>query len=520
MRHPGRDRLILLAVIAVGAMLRWTFASDQPLWGDEALSLVIANYGYGELFFQPVDPTPGLYYAVQKMWAFAGTDPMVVRFPSLVFGVATIPAFYWLGHEAGGPRTGLIAAGLCAVIPEFVDYSGEARAYALLILLLTVVLASILAACRAHEGGKSDRATRFVLIAALASTFALYTHVVAWPFLAPILSLALVHAWRRQIVARRWLAIGVVAMGLVLLPELRRSYLLTQTAEFGWLAQLSLPQFVTLAIGMAGPAPTFFDLGADVVMGGAVSPLFWHLLQFGTIAFWGWVVWFLVIKARGHWTSGTGVMLVAILLAYPLALYALGTIKPLLMPRTLLPWQIGIILAASLAFARCRSGWVVLAAIGAMCAELVVVGTGRVRLAWDEIAEAVASDARSDAVLVCPAWSASAFLYAYADQHPARVEKPLLVVTDARFPTVAGGSTAGADLGRRYFETVWSQRDVQGGAFQVDADRLPAEVLLVESECSADEMGLVTRYYRRGEILLDLNDGEERVTVTRARLRS
>ena len=60
-----------------------------------------------------------------------------MRLPSLIAGTATIPLVYLLGVRTLGRTAGLIAAAVIALSPFMIYYSVEARAYALMIALLT-----------------------------------------------------------------------------------------------------------------------------------------------------------------------------------------------------------------------------------------------------------------------------------------------------------------------------------------------------------------------------------------------
>ncbi len=85
------------------------------------------------------DIHPLLYYSTLNVWmALSGQSPFAVRLWSVLLGVATVGVIYLLARDLFDPRTGLAAAFITAIAPFHVQYSQEARMYALLGLLLAL----------------------------------------------------------------------------------------------------------------------------------------------------------------------------------------------------------------------------------------------------------------------------------------------------------------------------------------------------------------------------------------------
>ena len=57
----------LLAITLTGCVIRLLEIDRWPLWSDEALTLLVAQWPLQYLFLVPVDPTPGLYYSLHKL---------------------------------------------------------------------------------------------------------------------------------------------------------------------------------------------------------------------------------------------------------------------------------------------------------------------------------------------------------------------------------------------------------------------------------------------------------------------
>src|SRR5918993_267650 len=103
--REGWALLALLAIMFLGAVLRFYGLGFQSLWGGE-----LARWVFGD-----------------SEWA--------LRLPSAIAGWLCIPAIYLLGKKLYSEREGIIAALLVAVLWPTVYYSQEARPHALLILL-------------------------------------------------------------------------------------------------------------------------------------------------------------------------------------------------------------------------------------------------------------------------------------------------------------------------------------------------------------------------------------------------
>ena len=86
---------------------------------------------------QRVDST--LYYGLAWLWTrLFGTGEVGIRSLSALAGTATIVVVYLAGRELLSRRAGLIAAAIVAVSPAMIWFSQDARAYALVFLLVSL----------------------------------------------------------------------------------------------------------------------------------------------------------------------------------------------------------------------------------------------------------------------------------------------------------------------------------------------------------------------------------------------
>lgn len=145
-----REWLTLAVAMLVALAIRLPFVADS-LWYDE----IAAFLGYG--VHGPM-VTIGNYYTqanhvlqgtLSALCAQAfGTSELALRLPSLLAGVALVPAVWWLAREATGRdgtlRAPQVAAWAAALLPIAVLEATEARGYAFSMLLAALCTACLL----------------------------------------------------------------------------------------------------------------------------------------------------------------------------------------------------------------------------------------------------------------------------------------------------------------------------------------------------------------------------------------
>lgn len=122
-------------IMIFGFVLRMV-AAGQSLWLDEAIgALVVRDLSIKEMFTQffIVDNHPPLYYLLLKFWTqLFGYSEISLRFPSILFGVATIYLIYLISVNIFKERKlGILAALLLATSQFHIYYSQEARMYSM-----------------------------------------------------------------------------------------------------------------------------------------------------------------------------------------------------------------------------------------------------------------------------------------------------------------------------------------------------------------------------------------------------
>lgn len=197
--------------------------SPSPLWLDEAQTVEFARLPLEELHGAlRLDGAPPLYYALLHGWLWLwdaiglGEGVYAARSLSMLVSIAALPLAYLVGRRLGGTRRhGEITLLVLAANPWAIRYAGEARMYALVVLL---VLAGILAAdaLRRRPGPAP------VVAVALVTATLLLTHYWSLFLLATVGVVVLVRAGRHPTerpFARRAVT-GLAAGGVVFLPWL------------------------------------------------------------------------------------------------------------------------------------------------------------------------------------------------------------------------------------------------------------------------------------------------------------
>jgi hypothetical protein len=162
-----------VAVLTVtGAVIRLA-AGGESLFADELSTYWIVTEhgprGVLSTVHSNAEITPPLYFVLAWMTTQLGHAPELVRAPSLVAGIASIPVVYLLGRRTIGRRAALIAAGIVTFSPFMIYYSAEARAYALMMLLVLLSTLTMLVAA-------DTRQTRWWVTYAVCSCLAVYSH--------------------------------------------------------------------------------------------------------------------------------------------------------------------------------------------------------------------------------------------------------------------------------------------------------------------------------------------------------
>lgn len=185
--RPTRDALVLPAILAIAAALRFHRIGEESLWTDEVHSLLLARMPVAELIRAArEDVHPPLYFLLLRAWiALFGESAVALRSMSAIVSVLTILPLHSLARKLSGSRAALFSCALFAISPYHLWYAQEARMYALLAFLETLLLfgawrATDRADARTPGGAILACAPLWVATALLVPTHFFWVFVAAW----------------------------------------------------------------------------------------------------------------------------------------------------------------------------------------------------------------------------------------------------------------------------------------------------------------------------------------------------
>jgi len=170
-----RILLPVLALTALGGVLRFATLDQQSFWLDELVTVSLVRLDFGSMLdaIPESEATPYLYYVLAWPWArIFGFGEVGLRSLSALVGTAVVPVAYGAGAALVSRRTGLIAATLVSVHPFLVWYAQEARSYSLLAFLTAC---SVFFVARVLRGSSAPGLAGW----AISSSLALATHYFA-----------------------------------------------------------------------------------------------------------------------------------------------------------------------------------------------------------------------------------------------------------------------------------------------------------------------------------------------------
>jgi mannosyltransferase len=240
--------LLILGVITIAGMtIRLHGLDARSLWIDEAASVRFATLSWWSFLRTLWDYQGNMafYYLLLRWWIHLGDSEFTVRALSMLLGVLTIPAIYFLGARLFDRATGLASAALLSVHSFHVHWSQEARAYALLTLLL------VLATCWLISALESNRSRSW---AALSVTAALcvYAHIFA---LLVLLAHAFGIAFCRPYRVEMRKAAGAAILFVFLCSPMAAFVLLHHSDQVAWIPRptwVDISEFLKLLTSQGG----------------------------------------------------------------------------------------------------------------------------------------------------------------------------------------------------------------------------------------------------------------------------
>lgn len=216
------DRLVLVGLLALAALLRFAFLAGRGTWdADQGHDMLVLRSLVVDGVIPLLGPPTSIgafhhgaayYYLLAPLALVSNADPTVVVAGLAAAGVAAVGVAWWLARAVGGRLAGAIAGLLCAVSPSAIEASTFLWNPNAIGLTAGVALA---AAWRARTTGRG----RWWVLAGFALGLTMQLHVLGVGLFIPIVGL-FVWTWIRAEAPgpeRRSLAMaGAVSIALIL----------------------------------------------------------------------------------------------------------------------------------------------------------------------------------------------------------------------------------------------------------------------------------------------------------------
>lgn len=318
-----REQVWLVGLTLVGALARGFCLDAQSLWLDELFSVFLARREVNAILAGTAQDTmPPLYYLFLHIALQFGSDEIAARSVSFLFGVATIPLFYFFARRLFDGRVALIASALFVASPFQIMFAQEARMYAQLTFFS---LAAMFFFWCAWQGGRGQDWLFFVVF----ETLAFYSHSLAF---LNLLALDVFGLTQRAQLREHWRALVFAHLAIAILFA-------------PWLVVL-FQQAMRVQAGFWGvtPSPLVLLTTPYLFLFGNVVPLFIvPFALFITLALLG----FSGLAIRRALTAGqsarVGLVFALIVFSVPvLVLYSISLFRPMYVERTLIVASFGL----------------------------------------------------------------------------------------------------------------------------------------------------------------------------------
>jgi mannosyltransferase len=227
----------LVALVLSLVRLTW-----PGLWADELATWGMASTPWGRMWsvLGNVDASLAPYYAFTHVLSdLFGPSDLVLRLPSALAMTAAVGIVAAIGSRLAGPRLGLVAGLLFAVLPTTSRYAQEARPYAIAVFAVALSTLLLLRVLDAPTRGRYAWYAAAVALVGLA-------HFVA--LLILVAHAVIVVAFRGRL-GRDWFGWA----GLGVLPAIPLVWLaFGQRAQVSWIPDANLEGLGSMVSGLVG----------------------------------------------------------------------------------------------------------------------------------------------------------------------------------------------------------------------------------------------------------------------------
>ncbi|MEM2925795.1 MAG: glycosyltransferase family 39 protein, partial [Methanocellales archaeon] len=213
-REHRMEKFIFLSIFLLGVFLRLYNLGRDSLWLDELVSFQIAREpSFIEVYSSALlDNHPPLHYLLLHIMTYFGESEFILRLPSAVFGILTIPVAYKLGEYYFGKSEGLISAFLLSISYFHIRYSQEARMYAQLLFFSALSLYFFSRAIKENQN-------RFWIAFIFATILGIYSHYFALLLIPSYITfLIIMKFWDLKSLQLRKFLLSLIGIAILSLP--------------------------------------------------------------------------------------------------------------------------------------------------------------------------------------------------------------------------------------------------------------------------------------------------------------
>lgn len=319
-RHTSREAYLVAGVTIVGAALCFAFLASKSLWLDEAVTAQEVS-SLAQLIWSCAHGQEPLYHLIMYVWVrIAGDSEWMLRTPSALCAVATIPLIAELGSELSDRATGILSAVLLTVHETAIQYAQIARAYSMAIMLVTLWSIYFL---RSVKQARPKNYLGYIIAGVLCS----YTHLFA--ILMIPAQWGSLFFFRRDRETTKRLHISMLAILILSVP----AFLIVREGDrVNWISPTSLRGVIQFFYVLAGSS-------RDIVPGSSAASLNFmgsrNIFSVPLLVLYLAAIALAAIDLSRHRKASQAYVLLCLTIPVCLAIVA-SFLKPLFVPRYLL----------------------------------------------------------------------------------------------------------------------------------------------------------------------------------------
>jgi len=295
-RFDHKELILLVLVLILAAATRFYRLGDASFWLDEVYTVHSAHLPWSTLWVTAYNPTPPLFFSVIKLLTEIGDSEWWYRMPSAVAGVFTVLFVYLATRKLQGAWAAFAASVLIALSIPNIEYSQEARAYALVSLFISLSFMGLVSlATRWRDSAEDFGFLRFLrsggglyMVGTLAALYSHNTAVFYWLGA----QLFFVAWWIKpfrfdRVCLVSWFIANVIVL-LLWLPWFFASLTVIEIGRFSWLQQFPFPKAFTTWVNVHGVVIPFLALFGLYKLRGNSTAM---VLLVSLVLFSSFVIW-------------------------------------------------------------------------------------------------------------------------------------------------------------------------------------------------------------------------------------